>query len=284
MRAYYALGRVQAAESEPLKGDELAKALQGAVDVVQKGIALATELGHTHRFLVYNGSVHVYRIARPLLSYSGDVAATLATTFESITKRLKDTEQQTKVDADWRLQLTMTLAGCLERSGKKKDAAALLTACSAGDKGEAALVERCDASLAEQLVQLQAHMLLDDAGALTKLRSEAATSPRRRALVLTQLMTDGGPPADPKAPFDFAGECDGAIAALDPDLGAALATEGGEEAVRKAVLQTASSSSGCADDDLLIMLATQAASNGLLKTAEHCATRCASCRRRGGSR
>ena len=64
VRAFYALGRVQAAEAEPLKGPELTAALLAAANVVQKGIAIAAELGAVHRFLVYNGSVHVYRIAR----------------------------------------------------------------------------------------------------------------------------------------------------------------------------------------------------------------------------
>jgi hypothetical protein len=105
VRAYYALGRVQAAEAthSELKGQALVDALLSAAAVVQKGIGLAAELGATHRFLVYNGSVHVYRITRPLLSYEGDSAQSLATLLESILKVLKDAEEP---DSDWRLQLS----------------------------------------------------------------------------------------------------------------------------------------------------------------------------------
>ena len=191
VRAYYTLGRVQAAEAEPLKGEQMSAALLTAVSVVQKGITLAAELGATHRFLVYNGSVHVYRIARPLLTYSGEVAQTLTVNLESILKRLKETEEPGKVDADWRLQLSMELARSYARAGRKKDAAALLVACATGDKGETALADRCDASLAELMLQLQAHMLLDDAAALKKLRDEAISgptaTPRRRSLIVTRF-------------------------------------------------------------------------------------------------
>ena len=282
VRAYYALGRVQSAEAEPLKMEELTKALLAAASTVQKGIAIAAELGNAHRFLIYNGSVHVYRIVRPLFPYSGDVASSLSTSLEYLLKVLKESEEPMKIDADWRLSLSMQLARCYERAGRKKDAGALLAGCAAGEKGEAALVDKCDPALAEELLQLQAHMALEDAAAIKKMQDEAkagpTATPRRRALILTQLLADGGPPGDPKAGgFDMAGEVGGAVAALDPDLGAALSTEGGEEAVRKAVLSVNSSSSqGCPDDDLLILLAAAAIRHGLLTIADHCATRCVS--------
>lgn len=280
VRAYFALGRVEAAEASQadLKGEALAAALLAAANVVQRGIELAAELGPTHRFLVYNGSVHVYRVSRPLLSYGGGVAEKLATLLETILKVLKEAEEP---DADWRLQLSMQLARCYERAGKKKEAAALLLACASGDKGEASLADRCDPSLQELLLQLQAHVLLDDAAALKKLRDEAAAgptaTPRRRALILTQLLVDGGPPNanDPKGGgFDLPVEVEGAAAALDPHLGTALASEGGPEAVRKAVLSAPSG--GTPHDDVLIQLATQAAAHGLLDLADLCAIRCAS--------
>ena len=279
-RAYFALGRVQASEAAQIqaKGQELAKALLDAANVVQEGIAIAATLGPTHRFLVYNGSVHVYRITRPLLTYEGDTAEKLATLLETTLKVLKEADEP---DADWRLQLSMQLARCYERCGKKKEAAALLLACATGDKGEQSLADRCDVALQELLLQQQAHVLLDDAGALKKLRDEAAAgptaTPRRRALILTQLLVDGGPPGanDPKGGgFDLPVEVEGAIAALDPALGNALETEGGEAARRKAVLQVPSG--GTPHDDVLVALATQAAAHGLLEIADLCATRCAS--------
>ena len=69
-------------------------------------------------------------------------------------------------------------------------------------------------------------------------------------------------------------EVEGAIAALDPALGTALATEGGEAARRKAVLQVPSG--GTPHDDVLVALATQAAAHGRLELADLCAARCAS--------
>ena len=277
-RAYFALGRVQAAEAAQAqaKGQALATALLDAANVVQEGIAIAATMGPTHRFLVYNGSVHVYRITRPLLSYEGDTAEKLAALLETTLKVLKEAEEP---DADWRLQLSMQLARCYERCGKKKEAAALLLACATGEKGEQSLADKCDAALQEQLLQQQAHVLLDDAAALKKLRDEAATgptaTPRRRALILTQLLVDGGPPGDPKGGgFDMQAEVEGAMGALDPALGEALAIEGDVAARRKVVQQAPLG--GTPHDDVLINLATQAAAHGLLELASLCATRCTS--------
>ena len=90
------------------------------------------------------------------------------------------------------------------------------------------------------------------------------------------LLCDGGPagPPDPKAPpFSAAQEVADAVAALDPELGAALATKGGEAAIKRAVANVPLNS--CPHDDVLVALASQAARLGLLAIAGHCAQRCA---------
>ena len=63
------------------------------------------------------------------------------------------------------------------------------------------------------------------------------------------------------------------MAALDPELGAALATKGGEAAIKRAVANVPLNS--CPHDDVLVALASQAARLGLLAIAGHCAQRCA---------
>jgi hypothetical protein len=65
----------------------------------------------------------------------------------------------------------------------------------------------------------------------------------------------------------------GAVAALDPELGAALATKGGDAAIMRAVANVPHDS--CPHADVLVALASQAARLRLLAIAGHCAQWCA---------
>ena len=265
VRAYYALGRVQAAYSYGLKAKELLDSTTAALSQLQHGITTAAELGLAHRFLVYNGSVHLWNVARPLMALP-TTAAELVPYLETTIKALEAAQES---DASWRLQLTMALARCMEAAGKKKEAGALL----GGASGLAQ--ERLEQ---EQLLQLQLHMLGDDAAAVKKLRDDSASKPRNKGLLTAQLLRDGGAVGDPQA------ELADAVAAVDPELSAALKTEGDQAAIGAAV----STLKGATDDaDVLMALATQAAARGLLDLANHCANRCATapslaCRVRAG--
>ena len=80
VRAYFALGKVQAAYCDGLKSTELLEGTMAALAQVQHGLQLAAELGAAHRFLVYNGSVHLWNVARPLMALPTTAASdTVAT-------------------------------------------------------------------------------------------------------------------------------------------------------------------------------------------------------------
>lgn len=122
VRAHYALGQVLALECATAKGELFVQGILGALAEVQKGLATAAELGSAHRFLVYNGSVHVYNLARPLFtSVAG--ANELAAVLDGVLKQLAAAEEP---DAEWRLRLSMELVRCMERSGRKKEAIPVL--------------------------------------------------------------------------------------------------------------------------------------------------------------
>ena len=166
--------------------------------MANKGLTLAAELGRAHRFLVYNASVHLYRILRPLLEYNGETAAATTALLEGVLKALAAAEEP---DAAWRLQLSMQLARCMERCGRRKDAGALLGTCAPlaaeakkreDEESKLGGTKRTGPPLQELLLQLQAHMVGDDAAALKKLRDECQPDQRKRCLVLTQLLCDGG--------------------------------------------------------------------------------------------
>eukprot|EP00900_Chrysochromulina_parva_P015453 jgi/Chrpa1/23909/Chrysochromulina_OHIO_Genome00024662-RA len=144
------------------------------------------------------------------------------------------------------------------RCGRRKDAGALLGTC-APLSAEATKREDEDAKQGgtkrtgpplQEVLQLQAHMVGDDAAALKKLRGECQPDQRKRCL-----------------------EVAGAVAALDPELGAALATKGGDAAIMRAVANVPHDS--CPHADVLVALASQAARLRLLAIAGHCAQWCA---------
>jgi len=255
VRAQYTLGLVEAAECSAAKGEALIAGTLGALETIRKGLALSLELGPTHHFLVYNGSVHVYNVARPLLALKGG-ANELAAIFEEVLKALAAAADP---DAEWRLRLTMEHARCMDRAGRKKEAVPIL-------QSVVPLAKSCSEALQEQLLRLQGHMVADDPAALKKLRDENEKIPRRKALLTAQVLADG-------QPTNAEAEVKAAIAALDPSLLDALQTQGGNEAASKAV---ASLKGSCEDDDLLLALASQAAKHGLLSIASQCAERCAS--------
>ena len=97
-----------------------------ALKNVSRGLQIAAELGANHRFLVYNGSVHAYNISRPLLAQVGG-ASDLATVFDTVLKALTAAEEP---DMGWRLRLSMELARCMERAGRKKEAVPILASCT----------------------------------------------------------------------------------------------------------------------------------------------------------
>lgn len=201
-----------------------------------EGLKLASELGSEHRFLVYNGSVHAYNIARPLLTISGG-ASELAGVFQAVCKALEGAEE---ADVAWRVKLGMEQARCLERAGRKKEAPPILLAL-------APLAAKCGEGVVEELLRMQAHVAADDPAALKKLRDESEKLPRRKGVLTAQWLADGAPP-DPR------GEVRAAIAALDPELSAAMEVEGGEEGVARAVAML---KGRCEDDDLLLSIASQ---------------------------
>ena len=271
VRAYYALGRVQAAYSYGLKAKELLDSTMAALSQLHHGITMAAELGPAHRFLVYNGSVHLWNVARPLMalpSTSAELVPLLDTTIKAL---VATQEKDEKKDESWQLQLNMALARCKEAAGKKKEAGDLLDSKEVSELAKERLEQ-------EQLLQLLLHMRGDDAAAVKKLRDDSASKPRNKGLLTAQLLRDGGAVADPQA------ELADAVAAVDPELAAALKTEGDQAAIAAAV----STLKGATDDaDVLMALATQAATRGLLDLANHCANRCATakslaCRVRAG--
>ena len=74
-RAYFAMGRVQSAYCAGLKAQELLDYTMMALNHVQHGLKVAAELGVAHRFLVYNGSVHLWNVARPLMATPSHAAS-----------------------------------------------------------------------------------------------------------------------------------------------------------------------------------------------------------------
>ena len=256
-RAYFALGRVQSAEAEGLKAQALADATLAALAQVQQGLQVAVELGASYRFLVYNASVWLWRIARPLVA-SDDGAAKLVPVLEKVLKALDDAQE---ADAGWRLQLSMELARCLECAGKKKEAAALLGGCGA-------LAAQVPKATQEVLLQRQVHMAADDAGAVKKLRDDQKEALRDRACVIVQSTPRSRSRRARAAARPPRAEIDDAIKVLDDELHQAMHAEG-DVAQNVGALKGSS-----AHDDLLLMLAMQAARLGRLDQAWHCANRC----------
>ena len=254
VRAYFALGKVQAAYCDGLKSTELLDGTMAALAQLQHGLQLAADLGAAHRFLVYNGSVHLWNVARPLMALP-TTAAALVPVLEATIKALEVAQE---ADSSWRLQLSMALARCMEAAGKRKEAGAMLGTCGGLAK------ERRET---EQLLQLQLHMLAEDAGAAKKVRDDNASKPRLKGLLTAQALRDAAAP-----PPTAADEIIDAMGAVDKEFAAALRAEGGAAAVQAAVLELRGS---CEDADVLLALATQAVECGLLDLADHAANRCA---------
>jgi serine/threonine-protein kinase ATR len=254
VRAYFALGKVQAAYCDGLKSTELLEGTMAALAQVQHGLQLAAELGAAHRFLVYNGSVHLWNVARPLMALP-TTAAALVPVLEATIKALEVAQE---ADSSWRLQLSMALARCMEAAGKRKEAGAMLGTCGGLAK------ERRET---EQLLQLQLHMLAEDAGAAKKLRDDNASKPRLKGLLTAQALRDAAAP-----PPTAAEEIIDAMGAVDKEFAAVLRAEGGAPAVQAAMLELRGS---CDEADVLLALATQAVECGLLDLADHAANRCA---------
>ncbi|GAQ78456.1 hypothetical protein KFL_000130380 [Klebsormidium nitens] len=126
-RALFAQGQLAAARCKGLKGLQLREAILAAAEVVLRGVRLAQELGPRHAFLVYNGSVHLWRILR-VLNRDG-ARSTLLPCFESITKSLEWAANQGVKQEEWRAHNLLALAWCLAESGQKDRAVALAQEC-----------------------------------------------------------------------------------------------------------------------------------------------------------
>lgn len=233
-----------------------------ALAQVQRGIDLALELGAEHTFLVYNGSLLLWSIARGLMAQRSAVSA--AQVEGALGLALKSLTTAGETDIEWRLRLAMHQARAMFVQGKAKEAAALLA--SAAVQG---LVKDAPDATADELIQLQARLLTSDAAALKKLRDEHAANARRSALLCAQVLRDGataGAGADDAA----LAEVLGAVDALDDQLGAALRAKGGEASVRRAV---ATLPGNCAHGDALAALACAAAKRRQLDVAAGIAQR-----------
>jgi len=230
-------------------------AVGAALAQVQRGMELGVALGAEHSFLVYNGSVVLWSLAKPLVGQRSAAAAeALAASLEAALRSLAAAGE---TDAEWRLALHLHLARCMDSLGKRKEAAAMLAA-----QAVPLLKSDVSAPAADELVQLQARLLGDDAAGLKKLREDYAREPRRAALLTAQLLRDGG--AAVATSEAAAAELLGAVAGLSAELAAVLRAEGGEEAMRKAVAALAGN---CEFGAELVTLAARAAEWRLLGLA-----------------
>mmetsp|Transcript_10016 Transcript_10016/g.32318 ORF Transcript_10016/g.32318 Transcript_10016/m.32318 type:complete len:2495 (+) Transcript_10016:742-8226(+) len=271
-RAYFVLGRVQAAECADLKAETRLSALGQALAQVQRGIDLGVALGAEHSFLVYNGSVLLWSIAKGLVGQRS--AGASAALQDVLAAALKSLAAVGEVDAEWRLRLTTHQARAMAAAGKVADAIALLA--SPAVQGSIKDVPR---PAADELVMLQAHLLAADPAGLKKLRDAHAASSRRAAMLCAQALRDGASRASSSGAASAAeteaalAELLGAVETLDPALAAALRTEGGEQPIRKAVAALPGSSG---EAEALAALACVAAERRLLDVASGLAQRVSS--------
>lgn len=87
-----------------------------------------------HAFLVYNGSVHLWRILR-VLNRDG-ARSVLLPCFDTITKALEWAATQGVKQEEWRAHNLLALAWCLADGGQKERAVTLAQECEKLAKGE----------------------------------------------------------------------------------------------------------------------------------------------------
>ena len=107
-----------------LKGPALVASVMAAVKQVLDGIALAQQ-SDRHAFLVYNGSVHYWRVARPLQREG--LRAQLVPSLETVLKALEKVAGQ----EEWRCRNLLSLAMCQFEAGNSP--AAVASAVAAAD-------------------------------------------------------------------------------------------------------------------------------------------------------
>eukprot|EP00698_Gefionella_okellyi_P006460 TRINITY_DN1579_c1_g1_i1.p1 TRINITY_DN1579_c1_g1~~TRINITY_DN1579_c1_g1_i1.p1 ORF type:complete len:2326 (-),score=648.42 TRINITY_DN1579_c1_g1_i1:972-7490(-) len=132
-----------------------------------------------YQFLVYNASVLYWQLARPLMRAGS--RQHLLPSLEAFNKALDDSQE---ADMTWRTQLAVGLAFAQDDAGKADDAVKTITIA-------ATHAAKASSSLQLDVFCNQVYLCRNNTAAVGKLKSEAASSPLRRAALVLQLIRAG---------------------------------------------------------------------------------------------
>jgi hypothetical protein len=192
-RSLFVKAQLESLKVNGLDGDKALAQTQKAIDIVLAAvdIMLLPQNQPRYDFLVYNASVHYWRVARPILR-----PGVMQFAVPSMTKMVEALSQTKDEDLVWRAKFHMALAKCHDDAGEVAPSMAQ-AATALGLAREATAGGRADPEvydLLESAKRLRIHMSRKDVGAAKHLESakgEENGDIRGTAIVILQGLDSG---------------------------------------------------------------------------------------------
>lgn len=181
IRALLLQSRIVASNSfkQGLKAEELMENCNKALSNVFKALELISkpENKQKYSFLVYNASVCVYEIIRPLLKENWQKY--FCEILEKIDKLFEETDES---DNNWRYRYTLMLFQSLYDAEKKPEAFKIL------DKLSTTVTKKGDCEFQDQLLRLRIHLSKENSGILAAVKKDIENAPTEKAWKVLSLL------------------------------------------------------------------------------------------------